>query len=1168
MILPTVAAFGITTPFIPDAEQGQPYLFQLNGNCPNPPCTWGLDPMGDPLPAGFFLNPLTGEIIGSSNVLSNSNIIVTYTDALLNVDKRGYPFNVVKNLLVNAQTFRLDTILIEEDLTDLNGNDIHDPGSAETFIDLNANGKWDGKKGVFQEFWDDTNPKARWGLTKFTKFGADLAACIPASPAASFFTALQNAQPTPVSPLSDGLYGDINYYGFDAAFFADYDANSYKGCLNSDPIDSVKCRNNFVLIISSGTDVTSTNFSKSDCNVDNGNNTASLVQNACYGANTDMRSDKDGAQKVFTYIVNTFGSTNNDILEDAAQAGDGKYYEASASNLSEKLRQALRDILARAASGTAASVLASGEGSGANLIQAVFYPKRKFGNDEIAWIGNLSNFWYFVDPFFGSSSIYEDNASSTILDRRDDNVISLYFDTTIERTMAARSYDTGGDGEPDTVITPDIVFENLTSLWEAGKVLWSRNLGASPRTIKTTINGTSFIDFSTANKASLRPYMDLLANIVDNDLTFDAIVDDNDAGRLIDYLHGTDFNGLRERSVSIGGVGPKVWKLGDVLNSTPKISSWIPLNTYHEIYGDTTYESFLATSGAGTPDYENRGMVFSGANDGMLHAFNLGKLELSWGGQTEHEKARLTGGDLGKEIWAFIPKNALPYLKYITDETYCHIFTVDATPYIFDASINKPAACVAADYEDCDKTVDSWRTILIGGMRYGGACRATATACTDCVNTPVDVGGSSVGYSSYFAIDITQHDSPTLLWEFSHDQLGFSTTGPSIVKINTKVSDTDSNGIEDGRDDSDTAKNGKWFVAVGSGPTGPISSADQQFLGRSDQNLKLFIFDLVAGPGANNANVIVKDTSIQLAFAGSMLNVTDDADKDYQDDVLYIPFVRKCTADITLGGNTICASADNQWNTGGVGRLQTKEDLNPNNWVWSEFIEDIGPVTSSVARLTHETKGQHWLFFGAGRYYYEQANEVDDTSGQRLLFGIKEPCYSTAGFDTSCTTTQVIGNLTSVTNINDVPSDPDATTFKGWYIELDGSGSYTYDEAGTAVTRDYSAEREITDPLAVSSGLVFFTTYKPYEDVCSYGGKSFIWATRYSTGGDPGALLKGQALLQVSTGSIEQLNLSTAFSDAGGRKTSALEGVPPTAQGLSILTTPPPVKRIMHMRER
>ncbi len=120
----------------------------------------------------------------------------------------------------------------------------------------------------------------------------------------------------------------------------------------------------------------------------------------------------------------------------------------------------------------------------------------------------------------------------------------------------------------------------------------------------------------------------------------------------------------------------------------------------------------------------------------------------------------------------------------------------------------------------------------------------------------------------------------------------------------------------------------------------------------------------------------------------------------------------------------------------------------------------------------------------------------------------------------------------------------------------------------TPVTRGYRAERVITDPLATTTGLAFFTTYKPYSDECGLGGKSFIWGVRYNTGGAGGALLKGTALLQVSTGSIEQINLSQALSEMGGRRTSALEGVPPTAQGLSLLSPPPPVKRTIHIKER
>jgi type IV pilus assembly protein PilY1 len=160
-----------------------------------------------------------------------------------------------------------------------------------------------------------------------------------------------------------------------------------------------------------------------------------------------------------------------------------------------------------------------------------------------------------------------------------------------------------------------------------------------------------------------------------------------------------------------------------------------------------------------------------------------------------------------------------------------------------------------------------------------------------------------------------------------------------------------------------------------------------------------------------------------------------------------------------------------------------------------------------------------------------------------------------------------------VTSIAVVPAESVANSsgFKGWYIDLDPSGDYAYDNTAARLFR---SERVITDPLATTSGVVFFTTYKPYGDECALGGKSFLWALRYNTGGAPSyAVMKGKALVQVSTASVEQLDLSTAFQgDAvlhkDGRRTGAIEGVPPTAQGLSLLSQPPPVKRIMHMMER
>ena len=387
--------------------------------------------------------------------------------------------------------------------------------------------------------------------------------------------------------------------------------------------------------------------------------------------------------------------------------------------------------------------------------------------------------------------------------------------------------------------------------------------------------------------------------------------------------------------------------------------------------------------------YKNRGMIFAGANDGMLHAIKLGTLELKWAGQSATEKAKLSGTNLGQEMWAFIPKNALPYLTYDTDSGYCHVYTVDLTPYVFDASIGRPAGCSETDVADCIKSASTWRTIVIGGMRYGGACRKQGVACnsgSDCVNTPiVDPADATkgLGYSSYFALDVTDQNNPQLLWEFSDPALGFSTSGPTVVRINAKNPDGT----------SDNNKNGHWFVVFGSGPTGPIDTSAQQFLGRSDQPLKIFVLNL---PDGSLAATI--PTGIPTAFAGSVYNATLDADLNYQDDVMYVPYVKKCTAT-----TSICTV--DTWTDGGVGRITTKEDVNPANWVWSKVIDGVGPLTSSVVKLQNNATHMLWLFFGTGRYFYElTGGDADDGSGQRAVFGFKDPCFTSAGYVKTCTT--------------------------------------------------------------------------------------------------------------------------------------------------------------------
>jgi type IV pilus assembly protein PilY1 len=429
-------------------------------------------------------------------------------------------------------------------------------------------------------------------------------------------------------------------------------------------------------------------------------------------------------------------------------------------------------------------------------------------------------------------------------------------------------------------------------------------------------------------------------------------------------------------------------------------------------------------------------------------------------------------------------------------------------------------------------------------MRYGGGCRKPGT-CTgsDCVETPLlDPSDNSIGlgYSSYFALDITDQNNPTLLWEFSNDQLGFSTSGPAIVRESVLVG-----GV------THTERNGKWFVVLGSGPTGPIDPVTNQFLGHSDQNLRLFVLDLKSGSLLSTI-----DTGVHLAFAGSLMNATVDADLDYQDELVYVPYVKD--------------SGDGTWTNGGVLRLSTHKDTDPGNWSTSYLIDNIGPVTTAVAKLVNNTvrgplnaaTNNIWAYVGTGRYFFKLTETLDDATAQRQIIGLKDPCVISSSFDPTCHDSRTLSQLTNVTNIANAPTG-DATN--GWYINLDANG---------VPDASAHAERCITDPLSTTGGIVFFTTFKPYSDSCAMGGKSFIWAAKYNSGGDASALLKGQALIQVSTGSIEQLKLSEAFRDSvtgqstGNRKSAGMEGVPPTAQGLSVITSPSAAKKALHVKER
>ncbi len=176
---------------------------------------------------------------------------------------------------------------------------------------------------------------------------------------------------------------------------------------------------------------------------------------------------------------------------------------------------------------------------------------------------------------------------------------------------------------------------------------------------------------------------------------------------IISYLRGNRFEGGNPLEIRDGGVMRNRSRVvGDILGSQPAVMG-------REDYGwsilpgspGELYRDFLAAKQTRTP------VVFVGANDGMLHAFD--------------GRMRALGG--GAEMFAYVPYAVHANLKRLPDPDYFHRYFVDGSPRIGDALLD-----------------GQWRTVLLGTTGAGGR--------------------------SVFALDVTNPESfgaNNILWEFT-----------------------------------------------------------------------------------------------------------------------------------------------------------------------------------------------------------------------------------------------------------------------------------------------------------------------------------------------------------------------------------------------------------------
>ncbi|MDD2539922.1 MAG: Ig-like domain-containing protein [Desulfuromonadaceae bacterium] len=1027
---------------------------------------------------------------------------------------------------------------------------------------------------------------------------------------------------------------------------------------NSSPIQE-RCQKNFVIYVTDG--LPSVNSSGTVGTADTLIGTdVSPASGTVLKKLDDLHTiSKTLGSTAYNFNVNTYvlglGLTSDakSKLEMMAEHGgtNQAYYADNTTQLSDALDKIFRDINLQISSGTSASIVNNRGESGANLFQAVFYPNKSFGGTDLQWTGEIQNLWYYLDPLIDVSSIREDTDFDKYLDLKADDKVTVDYDAASNQTVAHWFTDTTGSGNFTADATanariPSGSPDNIRPLWRAGALLHLRS--AASRSIYSVLgsyNGHYLNETETSPSSSLSGLtnFDITGfNTTTNITPFNSFLNVPDAAtglKVINYIRGVDDPAYRSRAVSItypstnpaplntvvpinssvaAGVG--IWKLGDIVSSTPQSLTSKQLHAFDSAYNDSSYLNFYNSY-----EYKHRNMVFAAANDGMLHAFSIGQVSKSaYSPSNPYRIAKLTNlGDtsyVGDEKWGFIPKNALPYLKYLADPAYNHLYYVNNTVSLFDVSINKPstatATCTQAEYWKCNKmntyidedtkTIDadntSWRTLLIGGMGLGGASRDGAGFCNnadgatpansaaetrfDCIKSPI----TGTGLSSFFALDVTTPAAPKFLWEFSdavlpaEDKgLGFSTSGPALVRISSRSNPAENYGTPN------LSLNGRWFAVFATGPSGPIDTAAHQFMGRSDNRLKVYVVDVhpdLSSGWVKNTNYWVFDSGINNAFAGDINDAVVDVDRwnsssngYYSDDVVYIGYTRP-------------NSAGTEWTEGGVLRLLTNDSLNPADWTLSTMIDGVGPVTSAVTKLQDRKNGKLWTYFGSGRYFYKNSTGSDDPSNRRYIMGVQDTCYNGAtnamdsGFKkvSNAWVKQGCG-ATAPTTLGLSDLEDQTTTIaaalstgkKGWKIELDPAGDYSF---GTPLVQSsYDAERVVTNTIANFNGVIYFTTFKPTNNVCGSGGTTLEWIVDYATGAaPPGSAMKGKLLVQLSGGEFVAIDAATATKSGGDasqtthgdrriRASLAGHGIA-GSRGGSLQSASHPVRKILHIMEK
>jgi len=563
-------------------------------------------------------------------------------------------------------------------------------------------------------------------------------------------------------------------------------------------------------------------------------------------------------------------------------------------------------------------------------------------------------------------------------------------------------------------------------------------------------------------------------------------------------IGGTSVPGtaMRSRTFDYDGDSTlETWRLGDIVYSTPTLVGR-PAENLHLLYRDLSYAPYIYK-------YKNRRqVVYAGANDGMVHAFNAGFYDPQ---QKQFCKSNdftdattcqdSSEPDLGAELWAYVPYNLLPHLYWLTQTNYNeekHTYYVDQKPRIFDAKIfSEESSCRSTTGGGAlDQLNDAgcihpngWGTVMVLGMNLGGGSIIADMDKTDGV-TPDTVTTDGDGVdptmkSAYIIFDITNPEAePKLLAELAMPKMGFATSYPSVVTMKSGTQN-------------------KWYLAFGSGPAAAngapgavdmsTGSYDPEILTdvKSLQPGQFYLLDLVDLATNNNLSTLVSGQTLPTSglhvyssfdtntFIGAP--VTADFDLDYNADAVYF--------------GTVSGTAK-PW-AGKLRRIAIKDQADPATWTAGSVLFDPQQPITAAPAIGQDDKGKHWVFVGTGRYF--NADDKGDNI-QQSFYGLKEPITGgTMSWGTLSSTALMDVTSLEVYTDSSVTGSGDFSNWNGLVTKQSGKDGWLLNfSTGTG-------ERTLGQATLIG-GLLSFTTFIPEEDICSAGGESFLWGLFYKTG--------------------------------------------------------------------